>query len=138
VDTPYVAAGKQVATLFLVVVAWVFFRAKSVPAAMLVLHSMMPGTMPSSGPLGISPTLYFWLLGGAAIALLAPNTQQLVRYSDKLTETLRLAPGSTMAALRSRQPTLPATPLTAILCGLLFAAAFAQLWRPQIFIYFNF
>jgi hypothetical protein len=33
---------------------------------------------------------------------------------------------------------LSARPATAILCGILFAASLACIWRPAIFIYFNF
>jgi hypothetical protein len=70
--------------------------------------------------------------------LIAPNTQQLARYTENLTEPLRLASTPTFSTLFSRTPTLASTPAMAVMCGLLFAIAFAQLWRPAIFIYFNF
>jgi len=56
----------------------------------------------------------------------------------RLKQPLRLPPGPTRSALFGARPGLPATPAVAIACGLVFAIAFAQLWRPQIFIYFNF
>jgi len=139
VDAYPAAAAKQAATLLLVMLAWVFFRAKTVPGALLVLQSLAPATVATiAPPPALGPVLAFWILAGGAIALLAPNTQQLVRYSDRLAEPLRLPPGPTRSALFGARPGLPATPAVAIACGLVFAIAFAQLWRPQIFIYFNF
>jgi alginate O-acetyltransferase complex protein AlgI len=136
--SPWAGTGQQAATLLLVMIAWVFFRAKTVPAALGLLQAMAGGiALPALAP-GLEPVLYFWIVVGTAIALVAPNTQQLVRYTAKLDEPLQLAPGPTLRAVLSRRPALPATPAVALACGLLFAAAFAQLWRPAIFIYFNF
>jgi D-alanyl-lipoteichoic acid acyltransferase DltB (MBOAT superfamily) len=135
-DALAVALGKQMVTFLLVMIAWVFFRAKSVPAALGLLHSMT--LWQPAGLLQISPVMYFWILVGTAFAFLAPNTQQLVRYTANLSEPIGLPPGPAMPALLSRQPVLAGTPAIAVLCGLLFTAAFAQLWRPTIFIYFNF
>jgi D-alanyl-lipoteichoic acid acyltransferase DltB (MBOAT superfamily) len=137
-DAPAVAAGKQAATLLLVMLAWVFFRAKSLPGALLLLQSLAGAAPPGTVVADIGPIAVFWILCGTAIVLFAPNTQQLVRYSARLSDPLRLAPGPIVPALRARPPALAATPALAIACGLLFAAAFGQLWRPAIFIYFNF
>jgi len=135
----HTAAIKQAATLLLVMIAWVFFRAKTVPGALLLLQSLVPATAaPAQTPEGLGLVLAFWILAGSAVVLLAPNTQQLVRYSDRLAEPLILPQGPAWTALFAARPALPATPAVAIACGLLFAIAFAQLWRPQIFIYFNF
>jgi alginate O-acetyltransferase complex protein AlgI len=138
VESSLVAAGKQALTLLLVMLAWVFFRAKSVAGARLVLYSMATGAPSSASPITISPTLYFWMIFGTLIALFAPNTQQLTKYTAKLSQPLRLASTPTLRAVFSRTPEFPATPAMAVLCGLVFAVAFAQLWRPAIFIYFNF
>jgi alginate O-acetyltransferase complex protein AlgI len=129
-------AAKQALTLLLVMLAWVFFRAKSVGGAWLVLHGMTMGIADST--LVITPIFYFWIVIGGFIALIAPNTQQLARYTENLTEPLRLASTPTFSTLFSRTPALASTPAMAVMCGLLFAIAFAQLWRPAIFIYFNF
>jgi hypothetical protein len=75
---------------------------------------------------------------GALIALLAPNTQTLMRYSANLKQPLRLPSSGSLASVFSGAPAIAATPAMAVICGLLFAVAFAQLWRPAIFIYFNF
>jgi D-alanyl-lipoteichoic acid acyltransferase DltB (MBOAT superfamily) len=133
-----VLAGKQALTVLVVMFAWVFFRAKSVAGALLVVRSMAAGGTPSADPLIVSPFLYFWIALGSLIALFAPNSQQLTRYTQKLTETLKLAPSSTLKGFLSGGAALAATPATAVVLGLLFAVAFAQLWRPAIFIYFNF
>ena len=133
-----VLAGKQALTVLLVVFAWVFFRAKSVAGAFLVIRAMAAGGAPFTDPLTVSPFLYFWIALGSFIALFAPNSQQLTRYTQKLTEPLRLASSSTLRGFFSSGAALAATPATAAILGLLFAVAFAQLWRPAIFIYFNF
>jgi alginate O-acetyltransferase complex protein AlgI len=129
--------AKQSFTLLLVMLAWVFFRSKTVSGALVLLRAMVTAGAPSA-KLAISPLGYFWILLGTSIVLLAPNTQQLTRYSDKLTEPLRLVSTSTVKGLMSHPPALTATPAVIVTCGLLFAVAFAQLWRPAIFIYFNF
>jgi alginate O-acetyltransferase complex protein AlgI len=133
-----VALAKQLLTLLIVTLAWVFFRAKTVAGAGTLLYSMATGAAPSANPLTLGPTLYFWIIVGTLIALFAPNTQQLTRYTANLSEPLRLASTPTLSALFSRTPVFPATPTMAFLCGLMFAVSFAQLWRPAIFIYFNF
>jgi alginate O-acetyltransferase complex protein AlgI len=132
------AAGKQALTLLLVMVAWVFFRAKSVAGAWIVLRAMVAATSQQADSFALGGALYFWILSGTLIALLAPNTQQLTRYNAKLTEPLRLASMPTLSALISRTPVLAGTPAIAVVSGLVFAVALAQLWRPAIFIYFNF
>jgi len=141
--------AKQAATLLLVMVAWVFFRAKTVGGALTLLQAMFGGGAVGgavgsavSGAAGsaaaFAPALLFWIVLGATLALFAPNTQQLARYTARLGEPLRLAAGPALAALRARPPAFAASPAVAVLAGLVFAAAFAQLWRPTIFIYFNF
>ncbi len=137
-STLWVRFAKQAFTLLLVMLAWVFFRAKTLAAALVLLRAMSAAGAPSAGPPAISPVLYFWILLGSIIVLVAPNTQQLTRYTDKLTEPLRLLTTSTLKGLSSRPPALAASPTVIVMCGLLFAVAFAQLWRPAIFIYFNF
>ncbi len=134
----WVVTAKRVATLLIVMVAWVFFRAKTVHGSLGLLESMaFLGPERAAGPT-VDALLYFWMALAAALAMFAPNTQQLTRYSANLSKPLHL-PGMTLAAsLRAGNPALGISPATAILCGVLFAAALACLWRPAIFIYFNF
>jgi alginate O-acetyltransferase complex protein AlgI len=136
ISSSAVSIGKQALTLLLVMLAWVFFRAKSVGGAWLMLHTMTAGG--AASPIMLNPITYFWIVLGGGIALFAPNSQQLTRYSEKLTEPLRLASTPALPTLFSRTPSLSSTPAIALICGVLFAIAFAQLWRPAIFIYFNF
>lgn len=120
-------AVKRVCLLGFVMIAWVFFRAESVPAALNILGSL--GT-PSSGEATIDAALLILLGMAAAIALWAPNSLDIAGYSDDLQkpfprpETHR----------RLLQPTaLSATAAAVMLtCGI-FAA-----WQPAVFIYFNF
>jgi D-alanyl-lipoteichoic acid acyltransferase DltB (MBOAT superfamily) len=137
-DSLLPGAGKHVATLMLVMIAWVFFRAKTVPGAVSVLTSM---ALPGQGDAGIaSPDaiVYFWIVIAAVLVVFAPSTQQLVRYTAKLTVPLSLGTLPLFQSLRQGGLMLSARPATAILCGLLFAASLACIWRPAIFIYFNF
>ena len=136
--SPWIGRGKQAVTLLLVMIAWVFFRAKTVGAADSILASMALGARVPGAPPALDPVLYGWMIVATVIALWLPNTQELVGYQPKPTEPLRLPDGPILPALRAGRPALAAVPAVAILCGLLFAAAFAQLWRPAIFIYFNF
>jgi D-alanyl-lipoteichoic acid acyltransferase DltB (MBOAT superfamily) len=129
--------AKQAITLLLVMIAWVFFRAKTLAGAWLMLRAMTAGSAPAR-PLFMSPAFYVWIAIGTVIALFAPNTQQLTRYSARLKDALRLPPAPALPALLSQPPALAQTPVIALICGLVFALAFAQLWRPAIFIYFNF
>jgi len=75
-------AGRALAltlTLFSVVVAWVFFRARSVTDAVRILGSMCALPAGASAPtLGIGLGALVPLAGGFAVALLARNSQQLL------------------------------------------------------------
>jgi hypothetical protein len=64
----------QAFTLFLVVIAWVFFRAANLEAAILMLQSMFnaAGTVPVAAAFGVDNAVAL-IAGAAAIALFAPN-----------------------------------------------------------------
>lgn len=83
-------------TFACVVVAWVFFRADSLGAALSVLKGMTDVggvTRPSAGTAGA-------LLLGTAIALLAPNSMQIVAHVERVLHTPRaLAYAAGAAAL---------------------------------------
>jgi alginate O-acetyltransferase complex protein AlgI len=130
-------AGKRIVVMLLVMIAWVFFRATTVPGAMGILRSMF--TVQSGTVLaGLDMNACFWMLLGGAIALLAPSTQQLTRYTAKPTDPLKLPEGSLLGSLRAGRLAYSASPAVALICGVMFAAALACIWRPAIFIYFNF
>ena len=64
-------------TLSCVVIAWVFFRAKTVSSALLILLSLFQqpvGARMSSGDWRLVP----WFLTLFALLLLAPNSQQII------------------------------------------------------------
>ena len=65
-------------TFLCVVIAWVFFRADSLSAAMSVLSKMADPTTIAFGRLEIAQTAFIALYAG--IAWLAPNTQTIMGY----------------------------------------------------------
>jgi alginate O-acetyltransferase complex protein AlgI len=130
-------AGKRIAVMLLVMIAWVFFRATSVAGAMSIMRSMFSvqqGTVLA----GLDFNAYFWMLLGGAIALFAPSTQQLTRYTAKPAQPLKLPEGPLLGSLRAGNLAYSASPAVALIGGCIFAAALACIWRPAIFIYFNF
>jgi alginate O-acetyltransferase complex protein AlgI len=137
-DAGVMGVAKQLLTLLFVMVAWVFFRAKSVSGAWMVLKGMIHPAQHTQGVEWGGAMLLFWMALAGAIALFAPSTQQLTHYTAKLTEPLVMGGQSLLTSLRSSRIQLGAMTGTAILCGVLFAAALACIWRPVIFIYFNF
>jgi alginate O-acetyltransferase complex protein AlgI len=68
-------------TFLSVVVAWVFFRADSLPSALYVLSRMADPTQIVFGRAEIVGTAF--ILGYAAIAWFAPNTQTIMGYDHK-------------------------------------------------------
>ncbi len=137
-STGFVGAAKQVFTLLFVMLAWVFFRAKSVGGAWAMLKAMSHPAQQVQGVTSGGGMLVFWMLLAGAIALFGPSTQRLTHYTAKLTEPLVLGSQALLSPLRGSWIQLGAKRSTAVVCGVLFAAALACIWRPAIFIYFNF
>jgi hypothetical protein len=134
-----VARCKQAFVMLLVVIAWVFFRAKTVGGAVSIIKSMFFFAPAASSKLESADfSMFFWLVLATLIALLAPNSQQLTHYKPKVTERLQLPRISLGESLRNGALALSASPAVAVVCGLLLAGALACIWRPVIFIYFNF
>jgi hypothetical protein len=133
-------------TFLSVLVAWVFFRADSVPAAMNVLRGMcglngislprsLIGLQDSLGFLPMKvrfagfadgvglpdsmPLLLFWFLLASAIVWLLPNTQQLIQAGPA-------------------RPRWQQTLVSGSYCGLLFCASALSLGRVSEFLYFQF
>jgi D-alanyl-lipoteichoic acid acyltransferase DltB (MBOAT superfamily) len=115
-------------TLAFVVLAWVPFRARDVAAA-LVMWASMAGvnglfTAESTLP-GRLATPLLWIAALLGVALLAPNTQQLLSQ-----------PADPRAAPSPWQPNLR----WGLVAGLLFgvAVSFVVAHRPTEFLYFRF
>jgi hypothetical protein len=149
-------AGRAV-TLLAVIIGWVVFRAESLEAAGLVLGGMaglngvelspmlengLAPVVPLLRDLGVTfaPVPLFHgseqMLGIAAlfaIALLAPNSHELLRY-----DRLLIAPGP--ARTPQRAPSLRWTPhpAFAVAAGVLFVYVLTQMSRVSEFLYFQF
>lgn len=143
-------------TLLAVIVGWVFFRAESFEAATRMLAGMfgfngvsLPaailGAMGSLGALlrdfGVREALgggmrfvssYLWIIGAGAIALFAPNTQQLL---DRFSPALDHVPSNEGGRFMVRwQPTMK----WSIAVGLVGAIGLLSMSRVSEFLYFQF
>jgi alginate O-acetyltransferase complex protein AlgI len=151
-------------TLFAVILGWVVFRATSFDAAWLVLRGMfgmngillpdllapvLSPVLPTLEGLGVSfgRTLLFFGAPQAlgiivlfAIALLAPNTQQLLGYEQPLDAgELRPKPDAARRAVAPRPPLQWApTRSWAALTALMFVYVLTQLSDISEFLYFQF
>ena len=74
-------------TFLAVVIAWVFFRADNMPAALNVLSKMADPSHIAFGRAEIAYALF--ILGYAAIAWFAPNTQEIMGYDHQQPEGRR-------------------------------------------------
>lgn len=150
---PPVALGLAwTVTMIPVVVAWVFFRAKTFGGAHRMLSGMFgfngislpPGLASLLPPTSVFPILSDpgWLgaFGGrggivllvclSAIAVYLPNTQQWLRFYQPALGQPRVPAGLALAW----RPTI----FWAVLCGLLLAIALNRLGGYSEFLYFNF
>ena len=126
-DTPSIII-KRCATLGFVMLAWIFFRADSVPAALHILggfghYGVTEFDLPAVSTL--------FLAGAASLALFAPNSLEIAGYCDDPSAQI---PRHANRVSKIMSPTPMAATATAIMlvCG----AALA--WKPATFIYFNF
>jgi alginate O-acetyltransferase complex protein AlgI len=116
-------------TLTCVLIAWVFFRAKSLAAANAMLTSMFsqpPGAHLSTSDLSLVP----WLVGLGAVVLMLPNSQCLI---DEQLRT-RLARLRAWAGARELFAFLAGTEIVAVVLLALIAARRGS----TEFIYYNF
>ena len=137
----------QLITFFAVVIAWVFFRADDMDAALAMLKAMF-GMYGIAAPASLATLLPHWPVSSApadaAIALgvvvpllslawFAPNTQQLTGYvGPEGTYGSGIAePGP--AAIRWN-----GSAIWAVLIGMLFALCLMSMSRVSEFIYFQF
>jgi D-alanyl-lipoteichoic acid acyltransferase DltB (MBOAT superfamily) len=117
-------------TFLAVVIAWVFFRADNIPAAMLMLHGMSGLSIGTNPPVDLTEAakLILPLLG---LVWLAPNTQELMGYEPP---SMR---GAATATSASRLH-WTASPGWAVAFACLFALTFLSLSKVSEFIYFQF
>lgn len=118
-------------TLTTVMVAWVFFRSTTLDGALNVVKAMFGGSAAVTTAIDTAPIFYVLLLVGAGLALLSPNSMELVGYSEPESKHGARRPS---IARRPRQPSFK----LAVVAGGLLALVFASIWRPSTFIYFNF
>jgi alginate O-acetyltransferase complex protein AlgI len=129
---------KWALTMSLVMIAWVFFRAKSASSAISVLKSIATFSSGADGIRSLNVVDYFWLALAAIIALFASNTQEICRYSEKLNEVPAMPTYSFFSWKNGSISIAGMSGTAAVLLGVLAAAVLGSLWRPAIFIYFNF
>lgn len=147
-----IGSGGWLPTFGLVVVAWVLFRAESLPGAILILQGMsgangLWATVPQAFA-GLSPGLAFPVLAGLGIwCALAPNTIQIFRRENPALgipdfdpPAASLEDRSLWRIIRYRLARLAWRPAWAwsLLTALLLVAALLTLTQISEFIYFDF
>jgi hypothetical protein len=118
---------KRAGLLAFVMVAWVFFRADSLPAAGSILAAL--GTA-DAVPFALEPAALVLMAFAAGLALFAPNSLEIAGYTDKLDRPYP----PRKAGPRILRP----TPLSATAAAIMLACGIFAAWRPAVFIYFNF
>ncbi len=109
----------QAATLLVVILAWVAFRANTIGAATAIWSAM---ATPRAGVGPVDWMGWVWVAGLSAIALLAPNTAQIFGRTP-WSDSRRVRPGLAMA----------------VVMGLCFGLAVsASVGHPTSFLYFRF
>jgi D-alanyl-lipoteichoic acid acyltransferase DltB (MBOAT superfamily) len=111
-------------TLVLVVFAWVPFRADTLSASIAVWTAMLGGTDFAATPMASSPVAMLWITLLGALALFAPNTQQIMSH-PWIHERARF--------------TWTPRPAWAVLLGCMLGIAVAGTFgRETVFLYFRF
>lgn len=127
-------------TLLAVLIAWVFFRAESFPAAInlfvaLFVDTSQAGLFGDGSPTPPKPERWLWLLVLWGFALFVPNTQDILsRYKPALEVQ---DPSNHPGLFNGRllwQPSL----LWAAFIAIIFIAAFLSLSNISEFLYYNF
>ncbi len=118
---------KRMGLLAFVMLAWVFFRADSLPTAMSIIAALG-----AAGPasVGVEPAALALMAVAAGLALFAPNSLEIAGYTANLQR--RFPPQEKgLGVLRP-------TPLSATAAAIMLACGIFAAWRPAVFIYFNF
>jgi alginate O-acetyltransferase complex protein AlgI len=129
-------------TLVAVVVGWVLFRAADLPTAWAILRAMAgAGTAVLASDGVASPTHDAWAVAIVAallaIALLAPNTQQITGYRGPSEAPVHAGPPSAATAAATAWRWRP-TPGWAGASAVVAAIAMTNLSRVSEFLYFQF
>jgi hypothetical protein len=110
-----------------VTVAWVFFRAHDIEAALSIAHSMLSfDVIAFSGAGVLNKSAWNWIVILLAVAWLAPNTQQLF-----------LQPGKQTLFGNRFVSKLPIRVL-GVLCSVVLIMSFYNLHKISTFLYFQF
>jgi alginate O-acetyltransferase complex protein AlgI len=138
-------AASWFVTFLAVVVAWVFFRANSLSAALHIVKAMI-GLSPCGASIGCAGDAGFfhaaagaealcWLWCGALllVVIVAPNTQEILR--DHLAG---LTQPKASAKLFGRPLAFRTSPSWAVAVGAVLAIGLVCLPKPTSFLYFNF
>jgi hypothetical protein len=128
----------QALTLFLVVIAWVFFRAVNLDAALVMLGSLFgaPGAAAMEPAFGIEAPLAL-ILAAAAIALFAPNVIELF-HADRPVLALDRANAIRTPPLLNRLAWRPSPAWGLWLGAIASVATLAILGWQSEFLYFQF
>jgi hypothetical protein len=124
-----------------------FFRSETMDGALALswgLFGLGSGAEIAFPP--VNPVLLLWCAGAMAVALLAPNSLQIVRYTPELGEEWPANIGEAVDParrvryenVRPIRLALERHAVVPILCGLALALCVAAGWQPAIFLYFNF
>ena len=124
--TPSALVLKQTGTLLFVLIAWVFFRANNVEAAVTVLTGLFT---PGAGV--VDPLLIGYMAFAAMLVLFAPNSLEIAGYEENVHKPF---PRQSSPASDILRPTMLSATATAVM----LAASLAVAWQPAVFIYFNF
>ena len=124
-----------------------FFRSETMDGALALSWGLFGlGSGADIAFPAVDPTLLVWCAGAMALALLAPNSLQIVRYTQELGEEWPANIGEPVDparrvrydAVRPIRLALERHPVVPVACGLVLALCVAAGWQPAIFLYFNF
>lgn len=127
----------QALTFLAVAVAWVFFRAKSVPEAvgilkgLVMLNGLVVPSRPAVPAFGVQ---ILWIGGLLALAWFMPNSQTIVGVTPESERSGEPRPGVSNSWPLRWSP----SPTWALTVAVLTATALFQLNRRSVFIYFQF
>ena len=120
-----------IVTFLAVVIAWVFFRAESMDAALNMLTAMCG--LGGKSSISVSATNMARLSVALAVALLAPNTWELMRNWRPVTDAPELSVNS-----KFLKPAWRPTVMWALFASGLVSVSFVLVESPHEFLYFQF
>lgn len=122
-------------TMLAVVVAWVFFRAESFPAALNILSGMLGLNELTTDVAGVDRPRIIWIsIAILLAATILPNTQQILRDYDPVLSPLPEIPRTQWVAHIVWQPRAKIAALAALAAVLSVMLS----WETSEFLYFQF